>query len=336
MGMGLVAGVAGTTAPSAPAEGGKDIGDWIVEGANLLPGIAEAAAIVLVSFLIVIAIVMLAVTMSKRVTRAALVVRPFTDEAVGVKVGTGMASLIEERLVGALRRKDRIEAGYDLDQVAIDVELLAEDNDLSKAVERLADVPQFQLVVAVMDMMERLLPSRGLSAAGELLPAGPDGTGVALALYKGSRLAARSSMWADEVSLWFPGESGGVSTEPAAANPDQDSGSDPSPHYGLAAPAAWWVQYEAARALDSDVSLVTNSAPSFSLVGIGLARERQRQMRDAEDAYASALTHDPANVAALFNLAQLLAREHALYLPAALLLVRAEESLADRHRQEAG
>ncbi len=258
-----------------------------------------------------------------------------------------MASLVEERLVGALRRKDLVEAGYDLDQVAIDIELLAEDNDLSKAMERLADVPQFKLVVAVMDLMERLLPARGLAAAGELLPAGRDGAGVSLALYQGNRLTARSSLWEEDVSLWFPGEGGSagskkqMNTKSKQAETEKGSVStdeslpDPSPHYGLAAPAAWWVQYEAARVLDQNVSLVTNSAPSFSLVGIGLARERQGRVRAAEDAYASALDHDPDNVAALFNLAQLLAREHALYLPAALLLVRAEESLADRHWQEA-
>jgi hypothetical protein len=347
MGFGPIAAVSGgTEVPGGASDGGEDLGDWIVEAARAMPGIAEAAAILLISCLVVIALAMLAVTMSKRVLRASLVVRPFIDGAVGVKVGAGMASMVEERLVGALRRKDLVEADYDLDQVAIDIELLAEDNDLSKAMERLADVPQFKLVVAVMDLMERLLPARGLAAAGELLPAGRDGAGVSLALYQGNRLTARSSLWEDEVSLWFPGGSGRTRSDRRAkaraqgqtdrnGQSAEDDALDPSPHYGLAAPAAWWVQYEAARVLDQNVSLVTNSAPSFSLVGIGLARERQGRVRAAEDAYASALDHDPDNVAALFNLAQLLAREHALYVPAALLLVRAEESLADRHWQEA-
>lgn len=333
--MNFVVGANGGAAGSSTTnDAGKDLGDVLVEAAKHLPGIAEAAAILLVSCLIVVAFVMLAWTMSKRVTRAALVVRPFTDEAVDVKVGTGMASLVEERLVGALRRKDRADADYDLDQVAIDVELLAEDNDLSKAVGRLADVPQFQVVVAIMDLMERLLPSRGLSAAGELLPAGRYGAGVALALYKGSRLTARSSLWEREVNLWFSGDPADENIDPPSNGGGSENG-DPSPHYGLAAPAAWWVQYEAARALAGDVSLVTNSAPSFSLVGIALARERQGLETEAEDTYASALKHDPGNVAALFNLSQLLARKHGLHLPAALLLLRAEESLSDRHKQGA-
>jgi hypothetical protein len=44
------------------------------------------------------------------------------------------------------------------------------------------------------------------------------------------------------------------------------------------------------------------------------------------------LSLDPNNVAALFNLAQLLARKRRSHTPAALLLVRAQEALEDRHR----
>lgn len=326
----------GTSVPAPTAGQGKDLGDLINEGAQIVPRIAEAAAVLLVSALVLIALIALVVVMWRRAMKASLAVRPFLDGAVGVKVGPGLASMVEERLVGALRRKDWVEDGYDLDRVAIDIELLTEDNDLAKAMERLADVPQLKHVVAVMNLTERLLPSRGLSAAGELLPAGRDGVGVSLALYQGSRLTSRSSLWGDEVKLWLPDERDGAQTEvsePVSSENDEADPSDPAPHYRLAAPAAWWVQYEAARVLDQNVSLITNSAPSFALVGIGLAREREGELPAAEEIYASALEHDPDNVAALFNLAQLLAKEHALYLAAALLLVRAEESLTDRHAQ---
>ncbi|HEY6549810.1 MAG TPA: hypothetical protein VIY71_01270 [Solirubrobacterales bacterium] len=331
----LVAAVnGGTSVPSVPTDAGKDLGDLINDAAEIVPRIAEAAAVLLVSLVVIVALLMLIATMWKRVLRASLVVRPFLDGAASAKVGPGVASLVEERLVGALRRKGQVDDSYDLDRVATDIELLAEDNDLAKAMERLADVPQFTLVVAVMNLIEHLLPTRGLAAAGELLPAGRDGAGISLALYQGNRLTARSSLWESEVNMWFPGEHGSAAHRDAAGDPDGDTASDPSPHYGLAAPAAWWIQYEAARVLDENVFLVTNSAPSFSLVGIGLGRERQGRVRAAEDAYSSALTHDPDNVAALFNLAQLLAREHGLYVPAALLLVRAGDSLADRHWQD--
>ena len=300
----------GAAAASPPTEsGGSDVGDFFVNLFNSLPGFIERGLLVLASLLVVIALAILAMAMWKRMMSASLAVRPFLDGAVEVKVGPGMASLVEERLVGALRRKGRGHAGYDLDQVAIDVELLADDNDLSKAMERLADVPQLRVVGALMALIERMLPSRGLSAAGELLPAGRKGVGVALALYEGGRLRARSSLWEHEVSLWFPGDGRNsvastsdmqgdgeksASDESGSESSGQDRvDGDHAAHYGLAAPAAWWVQYEAARAFDKNVSLVTNSAPSFSLVGVGLAHERQAGIRDAEDAYASALVLDP-------------------------------------------
>lgn len=326
----LLAAAGGAAAsPQPPAEGGeRDAGDFIVDLFNNLPKFIEHGVLFLVSVLLVIAIALLGYAVWRRMMSASLVVRPFLDGAVDVKVGAGMASLVEERLVGALRRKGRGDAGYDLDRVDIDIELLAEDDDLAKAMERLADVPQLRLVGALIALIERMLPSRGLSAAGELLPAGGKGVGVALALYKGSRLNSRSSLWEHEVSLWFPGEGrGGPRSERSAS-----SAPDHAAHYGLAAPAAWWVQYEAARIFDRHVSLVTNSAPSFSLVGVALAHERQGNVEDAEDAYASALTLDPGNVAALFNLGQSLARKHRSHAPAALLLFRAQESLEYRHR----
>ncbi|HKT83599.1 MAG TPA: hypothetical protein VJQ84_07155, partial [Solirubrobacterales bacterium] len=337
----LLALTEGANASPAPTpEGGEDAGDWMVDFFNGLPGFIEHGVLILASILVVVAIFILGFAMWRRMMSASLVVRPFLDGAVGVKVGPGMASLVEERLVGALRRKRRGRAGYDLDRVAIDIELLTEDNDLSKAVERLADVPQLKIVGALMALIERMLPSRGLTAAGELLPGGSDGVGVALALYKGSRLRARSSLWEDEVSLWFPGDgrralgaatdrsgNGSQAGEEEAGESETGEsngreGPDHAAHYGLAAPAAWWVQYEAARVFDRNVSLITNSAQSFALVGVALARERQGGIDEAEDAYAGALVLDPNNVAALFNLAQLLARRHRAHAPAALLLVR--------------
>lgn len=146
---------------------------------------------------------------------------------------------------------------------------------------------------------------------------------------------ARSSLWESEVKLWLPGaapeqeEETKKKTRKTTKKPDR---SDPSPHYGLAAAAAWWVQYEAGKVFDRNVALVTKSAPSFSLVGIALASERKREPREAADSYARALALDPENVAALFNLALLLARRHECHAPAALLLVRAQKALEDRHR----
>jgi len=298
-----------------------DVITWTVDAAAVVPGIAEGVAISVLYGIVLLALVLVALTMWKRMRRVSLVVRAFTDGAVEPKVGAAIAALIEERLVGSLRRKEQVRDGYELDLVITDVDLLTEDNNLAKALERLADVPQLQLVVGVLDLIERLLPSRGLAAAGELLPdEGARGAGLSMALYEGNRLTARSSLWEKEVATWLPGD------DQTAGDSDNDLPS----YYRLAPPAAWWIQYEAARVLDAHAG-TTTSGRSFALVGFGLSRERAGEHWEAEEAYALALTHDPDNVAALVNLAKLLARDREFYAPAALLLRRANDVLFQRH-----
>lgn len=334
----------------------KDFGDALNDLAGLIPKFAVAIGVIALFVVFCIVCFAFARTIKKRISRASLVVRVFLDGAVGPKVGPGVAALIEERLVGALRRKDQAPEGYDLDLVSTDVEMLSEDNDLTKALGSLADMPQLQMVVGVMDLLERLLPSRGLSAAGELLPAGSHGAGIAVALYRGNSLQARSALWEEHVKGWLSdGVDGEAAIEsfPSSASPRVEtndasdptavasvgaaisrSGSEEARHfYDLAVPAAWWVQYEAARTLGEHVSLVTDSGPSFALVGIGLARERYGLPQQAEEAYTAALDHDPDNIAALANLAQVLARDRALFAPAALLLVQAMDALRRRHER---
>ena len=293
----------------------------VFQAISHVPTVIEVVAEATLYGIGLIALGLLAFTMWKRVRRISLVIRSFGDAAVPSKVGAGVAALVEERLVGALRRKEKVRDGYELDLVVTDVDLLTEDDDLAKALERLADVPQLQIVVGVLDLIERLLPSRGLAAAGQLLPAGAQGAGISLALYEGNRLTARSALWEKEVNTWLPGEE----------DEGTGMGDDPSPYYRLAYPAAWWLQHEAARVLDSNASQITTSGRSFALVGLGLSRERLGKPREAEEAYSRALRHDPDNVAALVNLAQLLARNRYSYAPAALLLMHASDVLFQRH-----
>lgn len=313
-----------------------DVADWLGEAIEHVPTLVQVVATAALYLIALIALTLLSVTMWKRVRRATLVVRAFADSGVGTKVGTGVGALVEERLIGALHRKEQIRDGYELDLVITDVDLLSEDNDLAKAVERLADVPQVQVVVGVLDLIERLLPSRGLAAGGELLPVGDQGAGISLALYQGNRLTARTALWEEEVKTWLPasgkrGASGGRLSFGKASPAPVDR--TPSAYYDLAYPAAWWVQYEAGRVLDANVSQITTSGRSFALVGLGLQWERFDDWIEAEDSYSNALKHDYDNVAALFNLAQLLARSRQLYAPAALLLIHAGDVLYKRHQQ---
>jgi tetratricopeptide (TPR) repeat protein len=311
-----------------------DLTSWVREAVEQLPTLVEVVATAALWAIALLALTLLLFSMWKRVRRASLVVRAFADSSASARVGSGVAALVEERLIGALRRKGQIRDGYELDLVITDVDLLSEDNDLAKAVERLAEVPQFQFVVAVLDLIERLLPSRGLAAGGELLPVGDRGAGISLALYQGNRMTARSSLWEEEVKTWLP-DADKDDSEGTGVDPGHDGGSDrsPAPYYRLAYPAAWWVQYEAARVLDANVSQITSSGRSFALVGLGLSRERLKRPNEAEEAYANALKHDFDNVAALFNLAQLLARTRQLYAPATLLLIHAGDVLFKRHQQ---
>lgn len=301
-----------------------DVATWVWEIATHVPQLAQDATRGILYGLVLVALFLIALTMWKRMRRVSLIVRAFIDGAVNQKIGPGIAAMIEERLVGALRRKEAVQNGYELDFVTTDIDLLTEDNNLAKALERLADVPQFQLVVGVLDLIERLLPSRGLAAAGELLPQGTRGVGISLALYEGNRLTSRSSLWEKEVDTWLPG---------GEQDEEEGTGGTSTPYYKLAYPAAWWIQYEAARVLDTDASQVTASGRSFALVGLGLSRERIGRPKEAEEAYARALTHDADNVAALVNLAQLLARNHEAYSPAAMLLMRANDVFL-RHYSE--
>lgn len=313
-----------------------DVATWVKDAIEHVPTLIEVVATAALYVIGLIALALLALTMWKRVRRASLVVRAFNDGAVATKVGPGVGALVEERLVNALRRRDQVRDGYELDVVITDVDLLSEEGDLAKAMERLADVPQFRFVVGILDLIERLLPSRGLAAAGELLPTGSSGAGISLALYQGSRLNARTALWQQEVRDWLPadGTTGAESRRLRfGKSEERDEAEIPSAYYDLAYPAAWWVQYEAARALDANVSQITTDARSFALVGLGLRREADGKDNEAEDAYAAALEYDFDNVAALFNLAQLLARNRNLYAPATLLLLRANDTLFKRHQQ---
>lgn len=312
-----------------------DLATWLGEAAEHVPKVLQVVAIAALYGIGLVALTLLAFSMWKRVRRVSLIVRAFTDGGVRTKVGPGVGALVEERLVRSLRKKDQIHDGYELDLVITDVDLLSEDNDLAKAMERLADVPQFQMVIGVLDLVERLLPSRGLAAAGDLLPVGDMGAGISLALYEGNRLTARTALWQDEVKTWLPDGAGRAESWRQTLTRSEGSATgNASAYYDLAGPAAWWVQYEAARALDGGVSRVTSSAESFALVGLGLLQEGgPGSDKKSEEAYASALKHDFDNVAALFNLAQLLSRNRKLYAPAALLLIRASDILYRRHQR---
>ncbi len=274
----------------------------------------------------------LVITVFKR-RRASLVVRAFVDNAVEPKVGAAVSALVEEQLLRLARAERRARDGYDIDLVVAHVELLSEETNLAQAVEGIAEVPQLKLLVAVLSFVDSLIAKRRLAAGGELLPAGAEGSGVALALYRRKRLRARGALWSTSAGgSLAPAPLGAAAGLPAGGAPPPP---DPSPYYELAVPAAWWVQYEAARDLDARVGLITSSAESFALLSSGLELHRAGSLDLAAEAYAQALEVDPDNVAALFNLALVLARLTGFYLVSFLLVERARDALWRRYREEA-
>jgi tetratricopeptide (TPR) repeat protein len=297
------------------------IGDAIAYLPKIPPALGALFTILLVFF---VAIALVVIFRARQ--RGSLVVRPFADGAVSPSIGAGVAGLVGDRLVGLGRRGEQSHDGIDLDFVVADLELLAEDEELADAVGSMAEVSQLGLAIALLEFADRFLPSSRLAVGGELLPAGPAGPGLSLALYRRNGIRARGTLWHDEVKDWLPAAAGGGGGGGA---------DDPSPYYALAGPAAWWVQYEAARSIDSSASMITDSARSFALMGAGIALQRDEDSFAALSAYSQALEIDAGNVAALTNMANLAARLIGLYVLSVLMLEQAQQALEEHYLEAA-
>ena len=285
--------------------------------------------------------------------KATLAVRPFADTALDKKVGSAFGGLVEEQLIDFWQTRQRArDDGYNLDLVVANVELLAQDDALGDAVGELAHVPQLAAVAAIVTFIDRAFLQRRLSAVGELLPEGADGCGVALSLYKRTKLEARGTLWEKPavgpnhgfLLVQRPSSKERVETDPSVgAGLKADGGpSAVARYYGLAAAAAAWVQYQASRVLDDRVGLITSSAESFSLLSTGIdehragasTHERERYLEAARK-YGEALDLDSENVAALFNLSLVDARVNGLFPESIKKLEHARRILERRYVESA-
>lgn len=257
--------------------------------------------------------------------RRSLVVGDLSDGASKVKVGTAVTALIQKRLIGLGEDSQRgSEYAYDMDVVAADVELLAREDELSSAVAGLADSPQLGFLASVLSLADRIA-NRRLTAGGELLLPGQQGVGVALALLQRNSVQARDILWADEVKTWFM-----AADVPSPNSPSDD---DPTPYYGLAVPAAAWIQFAVALHVGNVVAKITRKPASFTLLGVALELERKGEIEPALKAYGKALELDADNVAALINAGLILARYYGLLGPAVNMIEHAVAVLERRYEE---
>ncbi len=302
------------------SSGSKSFWDRSRDGAHRFVDYLPSFPIQLGSLLlmVVFAIGVLALIRSAVLRKASLVVRPFEDKALDQRVGSAFSGLVEEQLVRFWQTRQRArDDGYNLDLVVANVELLAQDESLGDAVGELAQVPQLGLLAAVLSFIDRVFLQRRLSVAGELLPEGANGCGVALSLFKRKHLEARGTVW-ERLPAAATGDSSAATAAPAAT-PPADAPPTMSRYYGLAGHAAAWVQYQASRVLDDRVGLITSNAESFSELSAGIDEHRtaageeedadaSKHYDEAAQRYDHALKFDRENVAALVNLALVRAR----------------------------
>lgn len=261
-------------------------------------------------------VVLIAILIWKR-RKASLTIEAFGDSAVDAKVGSVVSGLVQKRLSDLSARGRQGKEAYKLDVIVADVELLAADGNLESALAGLADASQFKLAVALLGLVDRMV-GRHLVAKGELAPPGEMGCGVVLSLQTQAKgIGSSGSLWGD-----------GTKRKQAS-----DS-TKPGPYYALAERSAAWIQYEAARSLKAkNVDLITKSARSFSRLSEGLAQQRLNEIEAAMALYVDAIEEDPENVAALFNLSVILARDYGRYDWAIGLLKLARLALFKRYRE---
>jgi tetratricopeptide (TPR) repeat protein len=301
----------GLETPKAEEKEGKTGAEkWEAKWKAIFAGIGIWAAAILVA-LAAFAIGVFAIL---RHFRASLAIEPFSDDAVEVKVGAVVAGLVRKRLTELSTRTSQSSGPIKLDFIVADVELLAENDSLEKALGGLAEVSQLKFIVALLGLIDRT-SRRRMVAKGDLAAAGDEGPGLVLDLQSGSKgVQAGEAVWDGEAT-----------TDDAKAGP----------YYALADRAAAWLQYEVARGLKASVGNITRNAQSFSLTGEALAEQRLGKEEDAADSYADALERDPENVAALVNLAMIMARVDGDYKSAIGLLSLARTALLARYREGA-
>jgi tetratricopeptide (TPR) repeat protein len=150
----------------------------------------------------------------------------------------------------------------------------------------LTDVsPELKILGSILSTIQALLPAGNRrTITGTVLERGDHGTGLSLAVARGSRVREETVLWEE---TYFPK----IPTSETA----------PTSYYKLVAPAAVWALYN----LNGSSSGVTKDWFSYALFAVGAAAQEDGDMASASRLYQRALGRDESNVAALYNQAVL-------------------------------
>jgi tetratricopeptide (TPR) repeat protein len=236
-----------------------------------------------------------------------LKVEDFEDGASTVRMGPGVAALIRAGVT------DRIHG------IKHQLGLVSGQSEFSGALANLQDLsPQLRVALAVITVLDALLPRQRFTVAGVLQPPGGQGVGLSLTLRRGSSFAAMQSFWA--VPL------GCVARASANGQPVPDDA--PAAYHRLSGAACAWVDHQLATALGAKSS-ITGDSFSFALFRAGVDWQEDGDMFRARRLYDLALKRDPRNTGALANLGQL-AASHGYYDVAITRLELARNALEQR------
>jgi len=232
------------------------------------------------------------------VRRPTLQVAQFDDGALKERLGPPVAGLIRGRITW--RRRDRL--GLDL---------VSGQAGIASALDSLGDISsETKGALAVVKLLDAMLPRRRFVLAGELQPAGAEGPGISLELTREEGFDSLVSFWANPLGL-----AGAVETEA---------------YQHLAIVAAAWVDHRMASAIDGE-NLLTGDPKSWAFFSSGVEWQRQGKNDLARMLYEQALIMDGGNVGALANLG-ILERVANRFDEAQSLLLRALAPTEDQTR----
>ncbi|MDQ4042155.1 MAG: tetratricopeptide repeat protein, partial [Actinomycetota bacterium] len=224
----------------------------------------------------------------------------------GQGVGEAISARIGQRLTRMRDEAKREGVGHELDLGTPResfADLVSRNRGLKSALDNASEIgDQAKIVAALLKLLYTLLPIRRLTVAGVVEPALGSRASATLSLERDGTLMAAATLHGSS--------EGSPSTDgPTAAD-----------YAALAEPAAVWVQYEVARAIEGGKEVSPDAAESYALVREGLRRQMAGEYDEARECYERARDLDPSNWAARLNLAMTEARLSGQYSRAVDLL----------------